>query len=282
MAARKKKIVVDFDDEDSVLAEMARALDIDPDELQIEDVSRHRLTGGGTLYEITIRGSKNNGKEWLVVANEDQEREMALEIVKQDLENEPGIFNQSFIESHIDMDRLRRDLESDVQNSNEETLRDRSSEEFWKEAAREGMDEKWTVSWDSPDGNGTLAETFASESDAIDAGEDWKREAVEANEDEEHDESDFDYTVEAAEPDDSDIEQLAQSYTDEQLKDPMSYLEDIYGREDAVKKAIQIAGIDVDAAAEDAVDTDGAAHFLSSYDSNSYVTKGGLVYWRQN
>jgi hypothetical protein len=280
MAARKKKKVeVDFDDEDSVLAEMARALDIDPDELRIKE-SHLGHFGAGTVYEITIRGGGH--KEWNVAANEDAAHELAVAIVKQDLEESPENFNQDFIESHIDMDRLRRDLESDVRDMNEETLRDRSSEEFWKEAAREGMDEKWTVAWDSPDGNGTLAETFASESDAIDAGEDWKREAVEANEDEMYDESDFDYTVEAAEPDDSDIEQLAQSYTDEQLKDPLSYLEDIYGREDAVKKAIEIAGIDEDAAAEEAVDTDGAGHFLSSYDGNMETTDAGLVYWRVN
>ena len=52
--------------------------------------------------------------------------------------------------------------------------------------------------------------------------------------------------------------------------------------EDAVKKAIEIAGIDIDAAAEEAVQSDGAAHFLSSYDGNSYTTEAGLVYWRTN
>jgi hypothetical protein len=281
MAARKKKKVeVDFDDEDSVLGEMARALDIDPDELKIKE-SHLGHFGAGTVYEITIRGS-THGKEWNVVADEDQAHELAVAIVKQDLEEEPGNFNQSFIESHIDMDRLRRDLESDLQNSNEEDLREMSSDDLWKEASREGLDEKWTVSWDSPDGKGTLSDTFASESDAIDAGEDWKREAVAANEDEDYDESDFDYSTEAAEPDDSDIEQIATSRTEEQLKDPIGYLEDIYGKEDAIKKAIEIAGIDEDAAAEEAVQSDGAAHFLSSYDGNSYTTEAGLVYWRVN
>ena len=62
----------------------------------------------------------------------------------------------------------------------------------------------------------------------------------------------------------------------------MRYLEDIYGKEDAVKQAIEIAGIDYNAAAEDAVDTDGASHFLSSYDGDSYETPSGLVYWRHN
>jgi hypothetical protein len=221
---------VDFDDEDAVLADIGEALDIDPDELKIRD---DRSGFSVQAYEIMIKGGKQ--KEWKVVASEDDERELALEIVKQDLDESPENFNQDFIEQHIDMDRLRRDLESDVQSGNEERLRDERPNDFWKEYERAGFD--------------------APEED-----EDGERE----------------------DPDDSHIEELAQSITDEELKDPMSYLDDIYGKEDAVKKAIEIAGIDIDAAAEDAVDTDGPAHFLSSYDGNSSTTKGGLVYWRTN
>jgi hypothetical protein len=272
-------MAIDFDDEDAVLEEMSKALDIDVEELNIKE-SHLGDFGAGTVYEITIRGGGH--KEWNVVADSDQERELAIEIVKQDLDEQPEIFEQSFIESHIDTDRLRRDLESDVQNERYEYLNDMSPEDFWKEASREGLDEKWIVEWDSPDGKGKLSETFTSEDDAISAGEDWKREAVAANQDEDFDESDFDYYVEAAEPDDSDIQDLAERMATDLLKDPMEYLEDIYGKEDAVKQAIRIAGIDIDAAAEEAVDTDGAAHFLSSYDGNSYETDGGLVYWRHN
>jgi hypothetical protein len=226
---------VDFDDEDAVLADMGEALDIDPDELKIEESRLSDFGGAGTVYRIYFKGSRTGSKEWHVVADEDAERELALAIVKQDLDDQPEIFNQDFIESHIDLDRLRRDLESDVQNSNEERLRDERPSDFWKEYERAGFD--------------------APEED-----EDGERE----------------------DPDDSHIEELAQSLTEDELKDPMSYLEDIYGKEDAVKQAIEIAGLDIDAAAEDAVDTDGPAHFLSSYDGNSYTTKSGLVYWRTN
>lgn len=230
MRRRQMRESVDFDDEDAVLADIGEALDIDPDELKIRD---DRSGFSVQAYEIMIKGGKQ--KEWKVVASEDDERELALEIVKQDLDESPENFNQDFIEQHIDMDRLRRDLESDVQSGNEERLRDERPNDFWKEYERAGFD--------------------APEED-----EDGERE----------------------DPDDSHIEELAQSITDEELKDPMSYLDDIYGKEDAVKKAIEIAGIDIDAAAEDAVDTDGPAHFLSSYDGNSSTTKGGLVYWRTN
>jgi hypothetical protein len=223
----------DFNDEESVLAEMARELDIDPDQLKIRE---GRSGFGVTTYEITIQGGGH--KEWSVVENEDQERELAIEIVKQDLDESPENFTQSWLEGYINTDRLRRDLESDVLNMNIETLQDRSTDEFWREAESAGVD----VPEKDEDG-------------------------------------------ELPEPDQSTIEMVAEKQTEDQLKDPMQYIEDMYSREDAVKQAIQIAGIDIvniDAAAEDAVNTDGPAHFLSSYDDNSYTTKGGLVYWRTN
>jgi hypothetical protein len=225
---------IDFTDEDAVRAEMARALDIDAEELAIEE--DRGLTGfrEGTVYSITIQGGKR-GTEWAVAENAEQARELAIAIVTQDLEHEPEIFNQSFIESHIDLDRLRRDLEAGVRESNEERLRDLDADDFWREAEGWGMD------------------------------------APEEDED-----------GDLPEPDESDIEALADKQTDDQLRDPLSYLNDIYGREDAVKQAIEIAGIDVEAAAEEAVDTDGEGHFLSGYDGQTHETDGGLIYWRVN
>lgn len=84
MATRKKK--VDFDDEDAVLADVAKALDIDPDELSIGEARGQSSFGVATVYEITVRGGH---KEWNVVENEDAERELALAVVKQDLEEQP-------------------------------------------------------------------------------------------------------------------------------------------------------------------------------------------------
>ena len=81
MATRKKK--VDFDDEDAVLADVAKALDIDPDELSIGEARGQSSFGVATVYEITTRGGR---KEWQVVENEDAERDLAIAIVKQDLD----------------------------------------------------------------------------------------------------------------------------------------------------------------------------------------------------
>jgi hypothetical protein len=100
---RRVREGIDFGDEDAVLAEIARELDIDPDELDIKEETGLTGFGTGTVYEITIKGGH---KEWMVVENSDQEEELAVEIVKQDLEEEPELFGKSFIESHINMDRL--------------------------------------------------------------------------------------------------------------------------------------------------------------------------------
>jgi hypothetical protein len=231
-AAPKKTKEVDFSDEESVLHEIALELDIDPNELEIDDRGRGFSSfGAGTVYEITIKG----GKEWCVVENEDQERELALAVVKQDLEESPENFDNNFIESHINIDRLRDYLKNDVIDSAIDRLTDdaeRRPDDFWEDYERAGL--------------------IAPEAD--DEGE-------------------------LPEPEQSHIEELAEHQANHKLRDPMDYLRDIYGN-DAVKQAIQIAGIDIDAAAEEAVDTDGPAHFLSSYDGRSYTTKSGLVYWR--
>lgn len=228
MAAKRgaTKLRADFGDEESVHAEMARALNVDPEDLQVE---RSHLTdfGAGDVYRV-----ESGSKEWSVVENSDVMRDLALAIVKQDLEEDPSMFNKSFIEQHINTDRLRRDLESDVQNMAEEDLREMSDRRFWKTAE-----------------------------DYIDVPEE--------NED-----------GEMPDPEDY-ISEVAEKMTEERLRDPMEYLEEIYGDE-APAKAIEIAGIDIDAAAEEAVDSDGPEHFVARYDGNSHETSSGFVYWRDN
>jgi len=226
MARKKKKI--DFTDQDAVLDEVAKAMDVDPDQLSIDTSSMEGF--GVDVYEISVDGGSNT---WGVVESDDAFRELALAIVKQDLEEDPSMFNKDFIKRHINIDRLRRDLESDVQNMAEEDLREMSDRDFWRTAK-----------------------------DYIDVPD-------------EDDDGDM--------PDPEDyIDDVAEQMTKEKLRDPMEYLEEIYSSSEAVEKAIEIAGIDVNAAAEDAVDTDGPEHFVARYDGNYDTTPSGFVYWRDN
>ena len=65
-------------------------------------------------------------------------------------------------------------------------------------------------------------------------------------------------------------------------RDPEDYLGDL-GVENIFEYAQEHGvGIDIKAAAEEAVSTDGWQHFLCGYDGNSHSLPSGHVYWRQN
>lgn len=200
----KKKISISNDA--AVLKEMAKELDADVADLEIDE--RHPF---GFNAGVTVKCVELGSQEYYVVQNENDAYELAREYVQMQLRDEPELFNQDFIQGHINMDRLRRDLHSDVYDMAYERIKE-----------------------DDP------------------------------------------------EVSDKDAENQAEEQTQQELKNPLDFLEQIYNREDAVKKAIEIAGIDIDAAADEAVRTDGAGHFLSSYDGNLNDTAGGLTYWRHN
>jgi hypothetical protein len=222
-AARKQ---VDFDDEDAVGEEMAKVLGVDV--VAIRE-SHYADFGVGKVYLV-----ESGTKEYYVAENEDQAEELALAMVKQDLENEPEIFNKTFLEGHIDTDKLRDALYSDVHSARFDELASRRPNDFWEAYEAEGF---------------TAPE-----------------------EDEDGDRPD---------PTNGQIDELAESQAKRELKDPMQYLEDIFGGE-ATEQAMKMVGFDVDAAAQEAVDSDGAGHFLSPYDGETRETPSGFVYWRHN
>lgn len=288
MAKKRKRGAekADFSDEDAVLAEVAEALEEDVTDLRIKE---DMLTSfkEGTVYRVSTRGGR---REWCVAEGHEAAYNLAVAIVTQDLEDEPEeLFSPEFLESHIDMDRLKDALEMDMQDSEEDDLRELDAEDFWREAEGEGMEPRYTVTVSdlfSP-GPATkqLPGTFASEDDATDAAEDWKSAMIETHVSDEDDgasEDDFDYEVEPAGPTDDEIATLAEKRIAERLKDPMGYLADIHGDKEAVEQAIKIAGINVEEAADDAVNSDGWEHFLSRYDGNAAETASGFVYWRES
>lgn len=224
----------DFGVEADVAQVMAQELDCDPEDLELNDNGRGCFNsfGVGVFWYVEL------GKKGYVVAeSHDAMRELALAVVEQDLNDEPESFNQVFIESHINIEKLRRDLESEENSANYDYFNDMDDDDLIAEAKR------WPV----------------RESDYIDEDEDGEEIL-----------SDRDGLIEA----------LAEERTEQDLMDPVAYLQEMLGEQDGIKRAIEIAGIDVDAAAEDAVDTDGPEHFVAHYDGNSYELSNGWVYWR--
>lgn len=261
---RKKKVDVDFSDEESVAAAMASELDIDVDDIKIKS-SHLEHFGTGTFWEIGVGRT-----EYTVAENSEAAFDLAVQVVKQDLENEPENFERNFLESHINKDRLRRDLHSDTYDSNYDRLRDEANLRPLKFLEENSIDfpeptkkqlkdyAEATSDEDNP------ASTILSKLEDMSPEEQWSE------------------MGEEPEVPDDEVEKVAEGETDSQLEDPIRYLTDIFGDEDGLKKAIEISGIDVDAAASDAVDTDGAEHFLARYDGAINDGPGGIVYWREN
>jgi hypothetical protein len=231
------KLPADFNNEYDVLLEFCQAEGCKPDYCtSIKEDKRLQGFGVGTYYQIT----REHDHDYTIAKNADSLRDLAVEIVKQDLNDSPENFNQDWLSTHVDMDALRKILRPDVEDSNRDHAKDVGARRFWDATANRGID--------IPD----------DVQDALDAGEDPR------------------------EPNYDEVETLVEDMTNDQLRDPMEYMVDIYGRDEAATQAIKIAGIDVDQAAENAVDTDGPEHFVAHYDGKSRETKSGFVYWRTN
>ena len=92
---------------------------------------------------------------------------------------------------------------------------------------------------------------------------------------------------EAPEEDESFSDDQIERMTEGYLKDihergVLEFLKGDLGYEgDALAKQI-LSYIDIDEAAEDAVNTDGWPHFMSRYDGNYEVTDKNIVYFREN
>lgn len=293
--AKKKPKSFDFSDDDAIRAVMARELDVDPDEIEIEE-STLASFNVGDAKSISLGGNK----EWTVVPDDDTAEKIALAVVNQDLESEPEIFNRDFIKSHIDQEKLKKWVyDAAMEDDYAADIASDDAERFWKEA------EQWF----------DLDELRQKEADKIskDVSEVFRR-AYEAHPDKGMDDAlalqsarqdasdevprgvtgDFDdealtFTADVDDdiplPDDVPrkyIDQLREAIAEDKAKNPMAFFEDIYGRDEAAKHAIDAVGIDIDAAAKEAVHVDGWQHFLARYDGESYETKEGLVWWRDN
>lgn len=236
MAAKKtrRNPEPDFDDEDSVRAVMARELDADPEDLDLDEGGKGFSSFGVDSFWLVELGKRS----WVVARDQDALRDLALAVVTQDLEETPEMFGQDFLESHINVDRLRRDLHADEVNSNTEYFNDMRDRELLAEANRYGCD----------------ADAYIEEDE--DGDEELDRDGL--------------------------IEELAEAKATKDLKHPVDYLTDVMGQEEGLATAIKIAGIDVKAAAEEAVDSDGPEHYIGSYDGHSHELHCGWVYWRMD
>ncbi len=215
-----------------------------------------------TLESTTGEGS-NGESEWVIFKNEDEARSAATAQVKQDLENEPELFTQSWLQNFITIsDTDKRIIAGEEADAYVDNQMENREDDLIKEA-----DES---DWIEGEKFADQIETIDNEiSKAIDEDKDTtaldkKREKI----------------IDAAK---ERIRSDKQEEIERELEDPVEYFvehQGIYSREDLMKQSF--IRIDVDKAAEDAIDTDGIAHFLDRYDSSELELPSGAIAYGTN
>ena len=208
-----------FDDHDLLLAvnELAKEENEDAEEL-MESAEEYF---GGSAYKVG---------RWVLFPDYDTASEEALSQVRENLENEPEMFNENWLLTHID---------------------DEACERFFREVYHE-----WNSSY-----------AYDIENESAFDGDFENRLEQEMSEAGVDDVEDF-------------IEQMTQRQIDEGNGGYEHYKFN-FGDDEAKKLLMEHNLLDLDAAAEDAIDVDGWQHFLSPYDGNSYDLPSGAVYYRE-
>lgn len=202
---------------------------------------------------------KADGTEYNIVRSGDEAEAIALKLVKQDLESEPEIFNQDFIQQHMTItDTDRRLIAVDEADARASDLR--------YDLERENFEDVFQQT-------GKYQDEFSALEDKVlnaESGSDEEKAAK----------------AEITKLGEKAIEEWESDYADEveeALKDPIQYFvkdQGIYSIEDLMKASF--ISIDVDAAAQDAIDQDGVYHFISLYDGNADTLPSGAVYFRED
>ena len=206
-----------------------------------EEIGEMTYSDAGLGYLNVTQGHR----EYTVYADEEAAGAEARQHVQNDLNDEPGIFNTDFLIRFTNLDRLRDQLKSDEE-----------------ESSRSHYDFQWN-SYDKK--RDELIENGYLEKDNFYDGDDNELEI----------DGGLERQIDSA------YEEFIEKTVEQRLENPIEYLEEIYGHEDAIKQALEWGGIDTEAAAHAAVSEDGWQFYLARY-GNSYDLPSGAVYVRMN
>jgi len=253
-------------DTDKVIESLAAFTEYEPDDIS---ESYDYAYGKGKVFEVGSR-------EYLVFADDEDADDGATEYLTEMLENEPELFVQDWLQSHLtmrpgdisiiasedadsyadDIDEERAIEEADMEDDVEESI----------SAARKAFDDAQDAYMNAEPGSEEEDEASEAQDEAEEALDAARAEAIEKIADLARDKI---------------REDLAEQYEDEMRSDPISFFQDRgYEVKDAIDRGFLV--IDVEAAAEDALSTDGRAHFLSTYDGNEEEIEGGFIVFRIN
>ena len=214
-------------------------------EVQTEIVDYDYYGNLGALSLEAVRDTKgNNGeREWIVFEDSEKAEEAALAKVKEDLENEPELFVQEWLVGMLDREQAKSFF-SDVYDE---------------------FNTSYAYDIQSADDD-TYTNRLAQE-------------MVERNIISEEEGKDENFDLEDK------IEDFVEKMTADNISQDgigFDYYSDNFGKEEAIKLIFQHQLIDIDAAAQDAIDQDGVAHFLDGYDNEEVELPSGAIAYGTN
>ncbi|MCK4666833.1 hypothetical protein KAU33_08790 [Candidatus Dependentiae bacterium] len=233
----------------------------------------------------------DDGTEWIIFEDYDTAERQALRYVRQMLEDEPEMFTQSWLQHYISMTDTDRRMIAD-EEATDYACEQIDEDEAMKES---GLDKKLEDLQEDIDFLEKEIEDLEEEKAELESTvEDEGDENGELGSQISDIESDISRKMDEihkkgkeqeALPDEAREKVQENKYDEiyEELEDPVQYfVEDhgIYTIEDLMEASF--TSIDTDEAAQDAIDEDGVAHFLASYDENVTELDSGIVMYRVN
>jgi len=264
-AKEKERLVKLALDRDDITAKELKAIE-DYAGSQVEEIEEWYDEKGFLLVKM------DDGTSYVVAPSDDEAERLAIERVRDDLENEPELFSQSWLQNFISMSDTDRRIiageESDniEQNMDEkEILEETDMQEDWDELEEEKdeLEEEINTMTANSETDAQIKEELDEKESRLDEIEKEQEKIVDDAREKFRDDK-YDEIYDA-------------------LEDPVEYFveeQGIYTKEDLMKQSF--ISIDYDEASEDAVSTDGWAHFLSRYDGNYEEIDGGKVVWRED
>ena len=264
-AKEKERLVKLALDRDDITAKELKAIENYAGS-QVEEIEEWYDEKGFLLVKM------DDGTSYVVAPSDDEAERLAIERVRDDLENEPELFSQSWLQNFISMSDTDRRIiageESDniEQNMDEkEILEETDMQEDWDELEEEKdeLEEEINTMTANSETDAQIKEELDEKESRLDEIEKEQEKIVDDAREKFRDDK-YDEIYDA-------------------LEDPVEYFveeQGIYTKEDLMKQSF--ISIDYDEASEDAVSTDGWAHFLSRYDGNYEEIDGGKVVWRED
>jgi len=222
--------------EEFIVNELSKEFDENKEEIEKTLDMNGGYSDFGNSASVVI-----GGEEYIVVEDIDEAERIATQIVKQDLEDQPELFNQEWLISRIDEEEAKDFFEQVYSELNDGYAREIMMED----------DDEYTNRL---------------------AGEMYERDIIS-----EEEALDPDFNLE--DKIDEFVEDMTQEQIDEG-SGGYDYYALNFGEEEAMKLAIENNLINISEAAEDAISVDGWPHFISRYDGDYHETDGGLVYFR--